>query len=92
MARKELLTTGAAWIGLTTTEEDWNAADPMLLGTMLAPVLRGVQGMPLSVLNSHVSDLAERARTGRIQQSELEGGSFSVSNLGMYGVKEGPKP
>ena len=44
--------------------------------------------MPLSALSARVADLAERARAGRIQQSELEGGSFSVSNLGMYGVAE----
>jgi pyruvate dehydrogenase E2 component (dihydrolipoamide acetyltransferase) len=35
-----------------------------------------------------VAELAERARAGRLQQHELEGGSFSVSNLGMYGVDE----
>jgi hypothetical protein len=71
MPREDLLTTGAAWIGLTTTEEDWNAADPMLLGTMLAPVLRGVQGMPLSVLNS---------RTFRTSQNGRGPAAFSSPN------------
>lgn len=33
-------------------------------------------------------DLADRARSGRLRQHELEGGSFSISNLGMYGVEE----
>jgi pyruvate dehydrogenase E2 component (dihydrolipoamide acetyltransferase) len=32
--------------------------------------------------------MAARARDGRLRQHELEGGSFSVSNLGMYGTKE----
>jgi pyruvate dehydrogenase E2 component (dihydrolipoamide acetyltransferase) len=54
----------------------------------LTPVLRGVDTMPLSVLSARVADLADRARAGRIQQPELEGGSFSVSNLCMYGVSE----
>lgn len=43
---------------------------------------------PLSILSAQVADVAERARTGRIHQHELQGGSFSVSNLGMFGVTE----
>jgi pyruvate dehydrogenase E2 component (dihydrolipoamide acetyltransferase) len=57
-------------------------------GGLLTPVVRGVDAMPLSVLSARVADLAQRARAGRLQQHELEGGSFSVSNLGMYGVSE----
>jgi pyruvate dehydrogenase E2 component (dihydrolipoamide acetyltransferase) len=57
-------------------------------GGLLTPVLRGVDGMSLSTVATRVAELAQRARTGRIQQQELEGGSFSVSNLGMYGVTE----
>lgn len=57
-------------------------------GGLLTPVLRGVDTTPVSVLATRVADLAERARAGRIQQHELEGGSFSISNLGMFGVSE----
>jgi pyruvate dehydrogenase E2 component (dihydrolipoamide acetyltransferase) len=57
-------------------------------GGLMTPVLRRVDTMPLTVLSAKVADLAQRARAGRIQQPELEGGSFSVSNLGMYGVAE----
>jgi pyruvate dehydrogenase E2 component (dihydrolipoamide acetyltransferase) len=57
-------------------------------GGLLTPVLRGVDGMSLSTVATSVAELAQRARAGRIQQQELEGGSFSVSNLGMYGVTE----
>ncbi|MEU0493901.1 dihydrolipoamide acetyltransferase family protein [Mycobacterium sp. NPDC006124] len=57
-------------------------------GGLLTPVLRGVDRMSLSVVASTVADLAHRAREGRLKQAELEGGSFSVSNLGMYGVGE----
>lgn len=57
-------------------------------GGLLTPVLRGVDTTALSVLATRVADLAERARSGRIHQHELEGGSFSVSNLGMFGVNE----
>ena len=57
-------------------------------GGLLTPVLRGVDRMSLSVVATTVADLAQRARGGRLQQAELEGGSFAVSNLGMYGVSE----
>ncbi len=55
---------------------------------LLTPVLRGVESMSLLEVSSTIAELAERARAGRLQQQELEGGSFSVSNLGMYGVDE----
>ncbi|MET0453781.1 MAG: 2-oxo acid dehydrogenase subunit E2, partial [Mycobacterium sp.] len=57
-------------------------------GGLLTPVLTGVDTMPLSVVAATVADMAQRAREGRLKQQELEGGSFSVSNLGMYGVSE----
>jgi pyruvate dehydrogenase E2 component (dihydrolipoamide acetyltransferase) len=57
-------------------------------GGLLTPVLRGVESMTLSEISVAISGLAERARAGRLQQQELEGGAFSVSNLGMYGVDE----
>ncbi|MGB3911599.1 MAG: dihydrolipoamide acetyltransferase family protein [Pseudolysinimonas sp.] len=57
-------------------------------GGLLTPVLRGVDRMSLLEVSATVAELAERARAGKLQQHELEGGSFSVSNLGMYGVDE----
>ncbi|MET0897526.1 MAG: dihydrolipoamide acetyltransferase family protein [Mycobacterium sp.] len=57
-------------------------------GGLLTPVLRGVENLPLTAITAQVADLAGRARGGKIKQAELEGGSFSVSNLGMYGVTE----
>jgi len=57
-------------------------------GGLLTPVLRGVDTLPLSAISAQIVDLAARARAGKIKQQELEGGSFSVSNLGMYGVTE----
>lgn len=57
-------------------------------GGLLTPVLRGVDTLPLSAISAQVADVAGRARAGKIKQQELDGGSFSVSNLGMYGVSE----
>lgn len=55
-------------------------------GGLTTPVLRNVERLPLGVISSTVAELASRAREGRLKQHELEGGSFSVSNLGMYGT------
>ncbi len=57
-------------------------------GGLLTPVVRGAHRLPIGGLSAVVRDLAERARAGRLKQSELEGGAFSVSNLGMYGTSE----
>jgi len=57
-------------------------------GGLLTPVVRGVERLSLGDLSRATRDLAERAREGRLKQQELEGGSFAVSNLGMYGTRE----
>jgi pyruvate dehydrogenase E2 component (dihydrolipoamide acetyltransferase) len=57
-------------------------------GGLVTPVLRGVEAKRLSEIAREARDLAERARDRRLRQDELEGGVFSVSNLGMYGTLE----
>jgi len=57
-------------------------------GGLVTPVLRGVDGKRLSDVARESQDLAQRARDRRLRQDELEGGTFSVSNLGMYGTLE----
>jgi pyruvate dehydrogenase E2 component (dihydrolipoamide acetyltransferase) len=57
-------------------------------GGLLTPVLRDVHAASLSGVATQTADLARRARDGKLKQHELEGGSFSVSNLGMFGVSE----
>jgi pyruvate dehydrogenase E2 component (dihydrolipoamide acetyltransferase) len=57
-------------------------------GGLVTPVLRGVDRLRLSEIARQAADLAERARNRRLKQHELEGGTFSVSNLGMYGTVE----
>jgi pyruvate dehydrogenase E2 component (dihydrolipoyllysine-residue acetyltransferase) len=57
-------------------------------GGLVTPVLRGVGAKRLSVIAAEARSLAERARNRRLQQHELEGGVFSISNLGMYGTLE----
>ncbi len=55
---------------------------------LITPVVKGINHLSLAQLNISTSDLIDRARIGRLKQSEIEGGSFSVTNLGMYGTDE----
>ena len=57
-------------------------------GGLLTPVIRGVEKLSLIELNAAIADAASRARSGKIKQEEIEGGSFAVTNLGMYGTRE----
>jgi pyruvate dehydrogenase E2 component (dihydrolipoamide acetyltransferase) len=70
----------------------WQAVDIAVAvatdGGLLTPVVRGVDSLTLTGVSERVSELVGRARDGRLRQDELEGGSFSVTNLGMYGTTE----
>jgi pyruvate dehydrogenase E2 component (dihydrolipoamide acetyltransferase) len=55
---------------------------------LVTPVVRGVDTMTVTAVARATRDFALRAREGRLQQSELEGGTVTVSNLGMHGVEE----
>lgn len=55
---------------------------------LLAPVVRGLDVLSIGELSARIADASERARAGRLRPDELGGGSFAVSNLGMYGVDE----
>ena len=57
-------------------------------GGLFTPVIRGVEKRSLSNLSMEITEMAARARAGKLRQEELEGGSFAVSNLGMFGTKE----
>ena len=55
-------------------------------GGLLTPVIRGVEKRSLSNIARTITDLADRSRAGKLRQEELNGGSFAVTNLGMYGT------
>jgi pyruvate dehydrogenase E2 component (dihydrolipoamide acetyltransferase) len=55
---------------------------------LVTPVLRSVEQLTVSAVARAVKDLVARAAAGRLQQHELEGGSISVTNLGMHGTEE----
>jgi pyruvate dehydrogenase E2 component (dihydrolipoamide acetyltransferase) len=55
---------------------------------LVTPVLRSVESTSLSGIARSVKEFVQLANDGKLQQRDLEGGSISVTNLGMYGVDE----
>jgi len=54
---------------------------------LLVPVIRNIDTLSLGEIAKKRSDLVERARTGKITPDEIKGSTFTISNLGMYGVE-----
>ena len=57
-------------------------------GGLYTPVVRGVDQLSITEINTQIRALADKARSGTIKQDEIEGGSFAVTNLGMFGTEE----
>jgi pyruvate dehydrogenase E2 component (dihydrolipoamide acetyltransferase) len=55
---------------------------------LIAPVIKDANKKSIGTIAAEVKDMAARAREGKIKQNELEGATFQVTNLGMYGVVE----
>jgi pyruvate dehydrogenase E2 component (dihydrolipoamide acetyltransferase) len=55
---------------------------------LVAPVVRDADKKSISVISAEIRDMALRAREGKIKQQELEGATFQVTNLGMFGIVE----
>ncbi len=55
---------------------------------LVTPVLRAVDQMTLSAVAAASTDLVRRARSGRLLQGELEGGTLTVTNLGVFGAED----
>ena len=57
-------------------------------GGLFTPVVRAAETKSLSAISREMKDLANRARAGRLQPGEYQGGTASISNLGMYGIEQ----
>ena len=55
---------------------------------LITPIVKGADQKGLAQIALETKDLAERARAGKLKLEEFQGGTFSVSNLGMYGIRE----
>ena len=55
---------------------------------LITPIIRNADRKSLSQISNEAKELIARARAGKLKPQEFQGGSFSISNMGMYGVKE----
>jgi pyruvate dehydrogenase E2 component (dihydrolipoamide acetyltransferase) len=55
---------------------------------LLVPVVRFADGKGLSQINAEVKDYAEKAKNKKLQPTDWEGNTFTISNLGMFGIEE----
>lgn len=57
-------------------------------GGLITPIVRDAENKGLSSISSEMKDLAGRAREKKLKPHEFQGGTFSISNLGMFGIKQ----
>ncbi|MDO6416665.1 pyruvate dehydrogenase complex dihydrolipoamide acetyltransferase [Sphingomonas sp. BIUV-7] len=57
-------------------------------GGLITPIIAGADIKPVSLIATEMKDLAERARDGKLQPHEYQGGTASLSNMGMFGIKQ----
>jgi len=55
---------------------------------LITPIIRRADQKGLAAISNEMKALAERARAGKLKPEEYQGGGFSISNLGMYGIRE----
>ena len=55
-------------------------------GGLITPIVQNADSRGLVSISSQIKDLAERARAGKLKPAEFQGGGFTISNLGMYGI------
>jgi pyruvate dehydrogenase E2 component (dihydrolipoamide acetyltransferase) len=54
---------------------------------LITPIIKAAETKSLSEISNEMKDLAKRAKEGKLKPVEFQGGTFSISNLGMFGVK-----
>jgi pyruvate dehydrogenase E2 component (dihydrolipoamide acetyltransferase) len=57
-------------------------------GGLITPVIRATETKSVVAISAEMKDLAERARARRLRPNEYQGGATTISNLGMYGIRE----
>ena len=57
-------------------------------GGLITPIVTGAEAKAISAIAAEMKDLAARAKEGKLQPAEYQGGTASLSNMGMYGIKQ----
>ena len=90
LALREVPAANVSWAGEGSMTQH-HAADISVAvaipGGLVTPIVRNAGAKGLVEIATEMKELAARAREGKLLPEEYQGGSFSISNLGMYGVK-----
>ncbi|MDO5705055.1 MAG: pyruvate dehydrogenase complex dihydrolipoamide acetyltransferase [Paracoccus sp. (in: a-proteobacteria)] len=89
LALQEVPDANAIWAGdrIVKLKPSDVAVAVAVEGGLFTPVLKDAQQKTLSALSSEMKDLANRAKTKKLAPHEYQGGSFAISNLGMFGIE-----
>ncbi|CAF1513299.1 unnamed protein product [Adineta ricciae] len=89
LACKKRPETNSVWMDKTIRQYDTvdiNVAIATDAGVLMTPIVYNADQKGLSAINKEISQLSEKANSGKLNENELELGTFTISNLGMYGV------
>ncbi|MFW2543537.1 pyruvate dehydrogenase complex dihydrolipoamide acetyltransferase [Primorskyibacter sp. 2E107] len=88
LALQQVPKANAVWAGdrILQLEPSDVAVAVAIDGGLFTPVLQDAESKSLSALSAEMKDLAARARTRKLAPHEYQGGSFAISNLGMFGI------
>ena len=89
LALQEVPDANAVWAGdrILKLKPSDVAVAVAIDGGLFTPVLKDAQQKTLSALSAEMKDLATRAKTKKLAPHEYQGGSFAISNLGMFGIE-----
>ncbi|MCW2246450.1 pyruvate dehydrogenase E2 component (dihydrolipoamide acetyltransferase) [Azospirillum fermentarium] len=90
LALKKVPAANAAWTDEAILQYD-HADVSVAVATptgLITPIIKAAEGKGLAQISNEMKDLAKRARDGKLKPEEFQGGTFSVSNLGMFGIRE----
>ncbi|KAL3823397.1 hypothetical protein ACHAXA_008892 [Cyclostephanos tholiformis] len=92
MALRDVPEVNATYDAETSTQRTFESVDvSVAVATptgLITPIIPSTSGLTLSEIGTRMKDLASRAREGRLKPEEYQGGTFCISNLGMFGISE----
>lgn len=90
LALKKVPTANASWSDEAILQ--YNNVDISVAvaidGGLITPIVKNADQKSVVTISGEMKDLAARAKTGKLAPEEFQGGGFSISNLGMFGVKQ----
>jgi len=90
LAMRKVPDVNVSWVG--TAIRHWHDIDVAVAvatdGGLITPIIRKADQKGLAEISNEMKDLATRAKQNKLKLEEFQGGGFSISNLGMFGIKD----